>query len=114
MKKILRTVVAAKLQRTMPAQAMRQILAFCDQPHSWHDEQCTLAEFCAYIIRDVMAHVDLAAEARVKPPMTKMDDAVADEDTDSETEAERRRKNKALELVDVGGGGIDDIIEETD
>ena len=94
MKRILRTAAVVKLKRTMPAEAMRQILAFCDQPHCWHDEQCTLAEFCAYIAVDVVAHIDLAAEARVKPPTTKRDDAEVDEDTDSETEAERRRKIK--------------------
>ena len=89
----------------MPAEAMRQILAFCDQPHAWHDEQCTLAEFCAYIAVDVVAHIDLAAEARVKSLAPKPDFAEVDEDTDSETEAERRRENKTLELVDVGRGG---------
>ena len=114
MKRILRTAAVVKLKRTMPAEAMRQILAFCDQPHCWHDEQCSLAEFCAYIAVDVVAHIDLAAEARVKPPMTQRDDAEADEDTDSETEAERRRKKKTLELVDVGGGAADDVIEETE
>ena len=68
MKKILRTVAMVTLKRTMPAEAMRQILNFCGQPHAWHDEQCTLSEFCAYIAVDVVAHIDLAAEARVKPP----------------------------------------------
>ena len=61
MKKVLRAVIASTLRRTMPAQALRQILAFCDQPHAWHDEQCTLIEFCAYIAVDVIAHIELAA-----------------------------------------------------
>ena len=114
LKKILRAVAVGKLGRTMPAEAMRQILAFCDQPHGWHDEQCTLAEFCAHIAVNVVAHIDLAAEARVKPPKTKGDDAEADEDTDSETEAEKRREKPVVELVDVGGGGADDVIEEAE
>ena len=108
-KKLLRMVAVAKLQRTMPAEAMRRILAFCDQSHAWHDEQCTLAEFCAYIAVDVAAHLDLAAEARVKPPTKKKDDAEVDEDTDGETEAADRKKRNAVELVDMGGGGDDDI-----
>ena len=36
MKRILRAVAVVKLRRTMPAEAMRQILQFCDQPHGWH------------------------------------------------------------------------------
>ena len=71
MKRILRTVAVVTLKRTMPAEAMRQILNFCAQSHAWHDEQCTLSEFCAYIAVDVVAHIDLAAEARVKPPRRK-------------------------------------------
>ena len=59
-----------------------------------------------------MAHIELFAEAGVKRLVTKKDDAEADEDTDSEIEAERRRKNKAMELVDIGGGGDDDVVEE--
>ena len=86
-KRLLRTVAAAKLQRTMPAEALRRILAFSDQTHAWHDEQCTLAEFCAHIAVDVVAHIELAAEARTKPPKRKNDDAEVDEDTDSEAEA---------------------------
>ena len=114
MKRILRTVAMVTLKRTMPAEAMRQILNFCGQPHAWHDEQCTLAEFCAYIAVDVVAHIDLAAEARVKPPTRKMDDAETDEDTDSEADAERRTMKNCLELVDVGGGGLDEVIEESE
>ena len=49
----------------MPSQAIRQILAFLNTICEWHPEQCTLAEYSAFIARDVMAHVDLAAEARI-------------------------------------------------
>ena len=52
------------LQRTMPFNATRTILAFSGCMCSWHDEQCTLAEFCAYIARDVISHIELAAEAK--------------------------------------------------
>ena len=114
MKRILRTIAKVKLKRTMPAEAMRQILTFCDQSHGWHDEQCTLAELFAYIAVDIVAHIDLAAEARVKPPMKKKEDAEADEDSDSETDAIRRKQNKALELVDVGGADADDVVDETE
>ena len=54
--------------RPMPAEAVRRILAFCDRPSKWHPEQCTLAEFCAYVARDVLGHIELAAEARIKKP----------------------------------------------
>ena len=64
-KHLLMTAVTTRLQRSAPAHGVRTILAFLGMPCRWHDEQCTLAEFSAYIVRDVMAHVDLAAEARV-------------------------------------------------
>ena len=114
MEKLLRAQVASTLRRTMPAQALRQISAFCYRPHAWHDEQCTLAEFCAYIAVDVIAHVELAAEARVKAPVTKKNDleVQAAEDSDSDTEADQRRKSKALELVGVGGAIDDDFVED--
>ena len=34
--------------------------------------------------------------------------------TDSEADAERRTKKNCLELVDVGGGGADEVIEESE
>ena len=108
-KRLLRVVAVKKLQRTMPAEALRRILAFSAQSHAWHDEQCTLAEFCAHIAADVVAHIELAAEARTKPPTEKKDDAEIVEDTDSEAEATDRTRRDVVELVDVGGGGDDDI-----
>ena len=72
-----------------------------------------LAEFCSYIALDVVRHIDLAVEARVKHPKEKRDDAEAEAETDSETDAERQRKETALELVDVGDGCADDAIEAT-
>ena len=42
-----------------------------------HDEQCTLAEFCAYKVRDIALHIDFAAEARVKKQKKDTKDWVA-------------------------------------
>ena len=113
-KRLLRMVAVAKLQRTMPAEALRRILAFSDQVHAWHDQQCTLAEFCAQIAVNVVAHIELAAEARIKPPTKKKDDAEVDEDTESEAEAADHNRRRVVELVDVGGGGDDDVQEDTE
>ena len=85
-KKLLRTVAVAKLQRTMPAEALRRILAFCEQMHAWHDEQRTVAEFCAHIAVDVMSHMDLAAEARIKSPIKQKDNEEVEDNPDSGTE----------------------------
>ena len=62
------------LKRSPPAHGVRTILAFLDKPCRWHNEQCTLAEYSAYIARDVMAHIDLAAEARVNVPVNSQND----------------------------------------
>ena len=111
-KRILRAVAVVKLQRTMPCEALRQVLAFCGRQHAWHDEQCSLAEFCAHIAVDLMAHVDLAAEARVKPPITTEQlDAESEED---ESETERGTPKKNLELVDIGGGDTEDVIDDVE
>lgn len=60
-------------RRRIPSHAIRAILRFLGLPCAAHPEQCTLAEFCAYVVRDVMAHVELAAEARVKKPKPAKD-----------------------------------------
>ena len=93
-------------------EAARRILAFSDLRCAWHEEQCTLAEFCAYAARDVVAHVDLAAEARVKPRPAKPADLEADEDSASDAEGTKGRV--PLELVDVGGGGGSDVEDEAE
>ena len=87
------------------------ILAFSGQAHAWHVEQCTVAEFCAYIAVGVKSHIELAAEARIKPPSKKKDDAEIEDNPDSGAE---ERPRTTLELVDVGGGCDDDIEEEMD
>ena len=62
---------------------------------------------------DVVVHVDLAAEARVKVP-TKKPDVEVDEDSDSDSEEKRQKKQSMIELVDVGGGSASDVEDETD
>ena len=102
-KSLLSEFCCQHLRRTMPAQGMRLILAHLGLPSKWHDEQCTLAEFCAYVGRDVLAHIDLAAEARVKKLKQTNQDADSDCEDSSSDEGEPRAKT-VLELVDVGGG----------
>ena len=104
-KNLLMTSFTARLQRSTPAHGVRTILAFLGMPCRWHDEQCTLADFSAYIVRDALAHVDLAAEARVKTPNKLLDNAVSDHA--SEDGDLNRRTIPAIELVDMGGGDND-------
>ena len=80
-------------------------MAFLGMPCRWHEEQCTLAEFSAYIARDVVAHIDLAAEARVKKPSKPLDDAESEDESDDDRI--NRRTIPAVELVDMGGGDND-------
>ena len=67
---ILVTLYKTDVRRSAPGHGIRLILAFMDLPCKWHGEQCTVAEYGAYIARDVLAHIDLAAEARIKKPKT--------------------------------------------
>ena len=90
----------------MPAHGTRLTLSFLDVPSKWHDEQCTLAEFCAHVVRDVIAHVDLAAEARVKNP-TRPREGVTAECEDSESDDAELRVQTSMEFVDMGGGDGD-------
>jgi hypothetical protein len=89
----------------MSAQGARIILAFLGLPSKLHDEQCTVAEYSAYIARDVIAHIDIAAEARIKKPRPNVDEVDSDEDTDGEDAPIRARRT--IELVDLGGGDND-------
>ena len=68
----------------------------------WHDEQCTLAEYCAYIARGAIAHIDLAAEARVKIPKPRSVAREVESDL-SESERSEAPGARALEFEDVGG-----------
>ena len=94
-----------RLRRTMAGHAMRIILSYLGLPSKWHPEQCTLAEFTCHTVRDVIAHVDLAAEARVKKPRKSAEDEASDEDSDCD--AARRAPRMGLEIADVGGGDIE-------
>ena len=102
----------SQLSRRMPVEAARRILAFSNHHCRWHEEQCTLAEFCAYVARNVLAHVDLAAEARVKPRPAAAAHLEAEEDSAGDAEGPKERA--PLELVDVGGGGGSDVEEEVE
>jgi hypothetical protein len=104
-KTLLQQFCCRQLHRIMPMQGARLILAFLDLPSKWHDEQCSLAEFSAFVARDVIAHIDLAAEARVKKPRRTVGDA-ASECEDSDSDAEPRARN-TIGLVDIGGGDDD-------
>ena len=106
----LQKLVCKELKRRMPTEPLRIVLQFCGVPCSWHNEQCTLAEFSAYIARDVMAHIDLAAEARVKPVQKKDDTVVVVDDCDSD-DAVLKNPN-VVELADVGGYSSDDIEDD--
>jgi hypothetical protein len=107
-KNVLGTYACRVLRRTMPFQATRTILAFSGRLCSWHEEQCTLAEFCAYIARDVISHIELAAEARIKKAASTIAADAVDEDADSDVDVNRK---PISDLVDIGGG-IDDDVED--
>ena len=110
-KKMLCDFCNLHLQQTMPAQGVRVILAFLGLPCKWHDEQCTLAEFSAYIARDVIAHIDLAAEAKIKKPKRPLQDTVSEVESDSDDAEHRGRP--AVEFADMGGG-LDDGQDDHD
>ena len=111
-KRLFREFCRSRLQRTMPAQGLRVILAFLGFLSKWHPEQCTLAEFSAFVARDVIAHVDLAAEARVKKPTRPREDSDS-EHHESDSDCAEERPRPSMELVDMGGGG-DDIFDVHD
>ena len=82
-------------------------MAFLGKPCRWHDEQFTLAEFSEYIARDVIAHIELAAETRVKTPVISNNDE--DSELESDDGAQPRRPRVEAELVDMGGGDGADV-----
>ena len=99
--KVLRMIYLMRLRRTPHFQGIRIILAFLALPCKWHEEQCTVAEFTAYWSRDVLAHIDLAAEARVKKPSKTLQPDETDSDIEDDLSATKPRE---LEFVDLGGG----------
>eukprot|EP00812_Abedinium_dasypus_P007843 NODE_1_length_8589_cov_4.556480.p1 GENE.NODE_1_length_8589_cov_4.556480~~NODE_1_length_8589_cov_4.556480.p1 ORF type:complete len:2586 (+),score=446.46 NODE_1_length_8589_cov_4.556480:571-8328(+) len=107
---LLRVFCVQHLNRSFAFNAGRLVLAFLDVPCRAHTEQCSLAEFSSHVIRDVIMHIDLAAEARCKPKRQRAEDVCADSDSDSDDRSQR----PALEFVDLGGGEADAIQEEDD
>ena len=75
----------------MPTGAARRVLAFSEFRCAWHDEQCILAGLCTCLARHVVAHVDLAAEVRVKLRLAAAADLAADEASASDAERTRGR-----------------------
>jgi hypothetical protein len=112
MKDAISSYCRKQLHRTMAANGLRLILEFAALPCKWHQEQCTLPEFCAYVARDVIAHIDLSAEARVKKPSRPHDNA--DSDCDSDSDAPATRTRPTVEFTDVGGGATDALDVEDD
>jgi hypothetical protein len=91
------SIAKRRLGRATPSEATGRILAFNGNVSSWHDEQCTLAEYCAFVARDVLAHIELAAEARIKQPQTRTQaDNYDDEDRDAD---EHTRNNTILKTT---------------
>ncbi len=82
-KDALRFLCAQRPQRTTAKHAVCVILAFLGMSCKRHKEQCTLAEFSAYVVRGMIARVDLAAEARAKKPRKPMCDEDSEHDSDS-------------------------------
>ena len=93
-------------------QALRLYFRFHDGCGSlWHGQQCTLTEYCAYVARDILCHIDLAAEARVKLTSKKPTAVAVDEDDDSGDDASKRWK-APIEFEDLGGVVSDDADDE--
>ena len=69
-----------------------------------------MAEFSAYVARDVLAHIDLAAEARVKVPATSQNDEESEIESDDDNNP--RRARAVPELVDIGGGDDGDVVAD--
>ena len=97
------------LRRSPPSHGVRTILAFMGLTCKWHEEQCSVAEFAAYTSRDVMAHIDLAAEARIKKPMQQLQPAESDSEVEDDI---THRKRPGIELIDVGGGEYNDDVAD--
>ena len=80
---------------------------------SAHGKQCTFAEYCAHLSRDVLAHIDLAAEARLNPRVLKAKEKDADDGSDSGSERGTGERFKDLEIDAVGGGVDADLEDDT-
>ena len=94
-----------QFQRVPKRQALHLSLELAGVPCRWHPEQCTLAEFSCYMVRDVIAHICLAAEARVGTPRKTAEGEASEDNSDSDSPTTRRRP--AMEIAGVGGGDIE-------
>ena len=100
------------LQRTLPLHTSRTILSLCGCVCSYHDEQCSLAEFSAYVARDVISHIELSAQARIKISVKR--DITAGTVVDEPSSDEEVQNRPTVELCDIGGGADDDFQEFED
>ena len=110
-KQVLVRVVTKTLRRSQSVEGIRLILAFSGHVCKWHPEQLTLAEYCAFAARDVIAHLELAAEAKVKQA-PKKDAQTVESDEGTDDEAARTTRRQELEIVDIGGGTREDVEED--
>ena len=92
---------------------LRRTLAFAGLPFRYHDEQCTLSEYVSFVSRDVMAHVDLAAEARKKEPKPTQK-GVESESEHSEADAKTKPEVFIADIGNAGWDAEDDTIVEPD
>ena len=82
----MRSYCGQTLHRRMSSRAERLVLAHLDLRCGAHPEQCSLAEFVAFAVRDVIAHVDLSAESRVAKKIQRADQHGGDASSDSDGE----------------------------
>ena len=71
-----------------------------------------MAEFSAYVARDVISHIELAAQARIKTSVKR--DMTAGTIVDEPSSDEEVRNKPTVELCDIGGGADDEFQEFED
>jgi len=104
---------ARQLGGKVALEPLRRTLAFAGLHFRYHDEQCTLSEYVSFVSRDVMAHVDLAAEARKKEPKPSQK-GVESESEHSEGDAEKKPPISIADIGNAGWDAEDDTIVEPD
>ena len=104
---------ARQLGGKVALEPLRRTLAFAGLPFRYHDEQCTLSEYVSFVSRDVMAHVDLAAEARKKEPKATQK-GVESESEHSEGDAKKKPEVSIADIGNAGWDAEDDTIVEPD
>ena len=104
---------ARQLGGKVALEPLRRTLAFAGLPFRYHDEQCTLSEYVSFVSRDVMAHLDLAAEARKKEPKPSQK-GVQSESEQSEGDAEKKQEISIADIGNAGWDAEDDTMVEPD